>query len=192
MYKKYNFPLNLFLILENVNASIFSSKYLLPNHFVLLLNPSWIFLLNQILKNEFFFNNSHLVEMSAIDSLNYNNLVPDTELFLKKNRIVLFYIYYVYFLKLKLTVLTFYNFAKPKQIASVDNIFKNASWLERETSEMFNVAFNLKRDSRKLLLDYSKNEAPMLKNFNTDGLSDVFYNFFEDQVTFHNNDLVEL
>lgn len=57
---------------------------------------------------------------------------------------------------------------------------------------MFNVAFNLKRDSRKLLLDYSKNEAPMLKNFNTDGLSDVFYNFFEDQVTFHNNDLVEL
>jgi NADH:ubiquinone oxidoreductase subunit C len=57
---------------------------------------------------------------------------------------------------------------------------------------MFNVTFSFKKDARKLLLDYSKNEAPMLKNFNSDGVSDVFYNFFDEQVTFHNNDLIEL
>jgi NADH:ubiquinone oxidoreductase subunit C len=57
---------------------------------------------------------------------------------------------------------------------------------------MFNITFSFKKDSRKLLLDYSKNEAPMLKDFNSDGLSDVFYNFFEDQVTFCNNEVVEL
>lgn len=98
----------------------------------------------------------------------------------------------MYYLKLRLTVVTFFNFNKSEAITSIDNIYKNASWLERELGEMFNVPFSFKKDMRKLLLDYSKNEAPMLKNFNSDGVSDVFYNFFEDQVTFHSNDLIEL
>lgn len=192
MYKKYNFPLNLFLILEHMNVSVYSSQYQLPNHYTIFSNSSWIYLLNQIIKNEFFFNNSYLVDISGVDTLKYNNLTPDSELFLKKNRILIFYIYYIYFLKLRLTIMTSYSFNKVNLISSIDNIFKNAHWLEREVSEMFNINFKFKKDSRKLLLDYSKNESPMLKNFNSDGLSDVFYNFFDEQVTFHNNELVEL
>jgi NADH:ubiquinone oxidoreductase subunit C len=192
MYKKYNFPLNLFLILEHANISVYSSKYLLPNHYTLFINSSWLFILNQILKNEYFFNMSYLVDISGVDALKYNNITPDVNLFLKKNRILIFYMYYIYYLKLRLTVTTFYNFKKLTPIKSIDNIYKNAHWVERELGEMFNIAFSFKKDSRKLLLDYSKNEAPMLKDFNSDGLSDVFYNFFEDQVTFCNNELVEL
>ena len=175
-----------------MNVSVYSSQYQLPNHYTIFSNSSWIYLLNQIIKNEFFFNNSYLVDISGVDTLKYNNLTPDSELFLKKNRILIFYIYYIYFLKLRLTIMTSYSFNKVNLISSIDNIFKNAHWLEREVSEMFNINFKFKKDSRKLLLDYSKNESPMLKNFNSDGLSDVFYNFFDEQVTFHNNELVEL
>jgi NADH:ubiquinone oxidoreductase subunit C len=64
--------------------------------------------------------------------------------------------------------------------------------LERETSEMFGVNFYNKKDIRKLLLDYSKLENPLLKDFSVEGVSEVFYDFFEDQVVFINNDSVEL
>jgi NADH:ubiquinone oxidoreductase subunit C len=57
---------------------------------------------------------------------------------------------------------------------------------------MFGINYTFKNDIRKLLLDYSKNENPMLKDFPCEGYSDVFYNVFEEQVTFHANDVIEL
>jgi len=57
---------------------------------------------------------------------------------------------------------------------------------------MFGVNYDFKLDIRKLLLDYSKNENPMLKDFPCEGYSDVFYNVFEDQVVFNNTDVIEL
>jgi NADH:ubiquinone oxidoreductase subunit C len=57
---------------------------------------------------------------------------------------------------------------------------------------MFGVNYTFKNDVRKLLLDYSKNENPMLKDFPCEGYSDVFYNIFEEQVIFHTNDVIEL
>jgi NADH:ubiquinone oxidoreductase subunit C len=57
---------------------------------------------------------------------------------------------------------------------------------------MFGVNYSFKLDIRKLLLDYSKNENPMLKDFPCGGYSDVFYNVFEDQVVFNNTDVIEL
>lgn len=91
---------------------------------------------------------------------------------------------------MRFTIFTSYN--NNETIRSIDSIFKNANWVEREFGEMFDIKFNNKRDMRKLLLDYSKNEAPMLKNFDVSGLNDVFYNFFDEQVNFIKNDVVEL
>ena len=85
-----------------------------------------------------------------------------------------------------------YNFYKKNRIASIDKLYKNASWVERETSEMFGINYYNKKDIRKLLLDYSKVENPMLKDFPTEGFSEIFYDFFEDQVVFSNNDSIEL
>jgi len=85
-----------------------------------------------------------------------------------------------------------YNFYKKNRVASVDKLYKNASWVERETSEMFGINYYNKKDIRKLLLDYSKIEHPMLKDFPVEGFSEVFYDFFEDQVVFSNSDSIEL
>lgn len=89
-------------------------------------------------------------------------------------------------------VFTTYNNNNLSKITSVDKIYKSASWLERETGEMFKISFNLKTDTRRLLLDYSKQENPLLKDYPTEGFNDAFYNLFEDQVVYNNSTVVEL
>jgi len=64
--------------------------------------------------------------------------------------------------------------------------------LERETGEMFKISYNFKTDTRRLLLDYSRQENPLLKDYPVEGFSDAFYNFFEDQVVYNNSTVVEL
>ena len=79
-----------------------------------------------------------------------------------------------------------------KKIKSIDNIFISLGWLERETSEMFKITFTNKIDIRRILLDYTKNENPLLKGFPSEGYNDVYYCFFNDQVVFTTNNTTEL
>lgn len=192
MYKQYLFPMHMFLILEKASVLFWSSKTLVPNHFVVLLNSKWFYLLNQIFKNELFFSSSVLIENTAIDTRFYNKCSSEISLFFKKNKLLVSYSYYFLLTKLRLTVfLNLKNDYKP-YLWSVDKIYKNANWLERETSEMYGLLYYWKNDARKLLLDYSKMENPMLKDFPCEGIQDVFYNFFENQVVIHKNEVVEL
>jgi NADH:ubiquinone oxidoreductase subunit C len=57
---------------------------------------------------------------------------------------------------------------------------------------MFKISYGFKTDTRRLLLDYSKQENPLLKDYPVEGFNDVFYNFFEDQVVYSNATVVEL
>jgi NADH:ubiquinone oxidoreductase subunit C len=57
---------------------------------------------------------------------------------------------------------------------------------------MYGFFFSLKKDGRKLLLDYSKIENPLIKDFPSEGFYNVFYNFFFNQVTTIKNEVVEL
>ncbi len=192
MHKKYTFPLTLLLLMNNCKAIMFTSKFLVPNHFFIFINENWLYTLNQILKKEISFFNSTLLDISAVDTLRYSNELKGVNNIFKKNRLLVYLLYYIQSLKLRLTVVTFYKNINLSKIKSIDNIFKNANWLEREAGEMFGINYTFKNDIRKLLLDYSKNENPMLKDFPCEGYSDVFYNVFEEQVTFRANDVIEL
>lgn len=57
---------------------------------------------------------------------------------------------------------------------------------------MFGIKYTLKTDVRCLLLDYTKQENPLLKDFPCEGFNDVFYNFFEDQVVVNTATIIEL
>jgi len=191
MYKKYIFPLQIFLILEKMNILFWNSKSLTPNSYICLLNYKWFYTLNLILRNELFLNNSMLIENTAIDSRFLNNN-EKLNIFFKNNKILNFYLYYFFNLKLKiLFLINLKNNYKP-YLYSIDKIFLNANWLERETSEMYGILYYFKYDMRKLLLDYSKLENPMLKDFSSEGIQDVFYNFFENQVTLNKSEIIEL
>ena len=190
MQKKFDMPMQLFIIMEKVNPVIYTSEVLIPNHFIVYISKNYLFLLNLILKNEFFTAKSTLVENSAVDTLNYTNITNNTSI-LSKNRIFIYYIYYLYTLKMRLTIVIS-NAESSTGIKSIESIYRNANWAERETSEMYGIFIKNKKDSRKLLLDYTKDENPLLKDFPTEGTNDIFYNFFEDQVIFEKNTIVEL
>ena len=192
MYKKYVFPLQIFLILEKMNILFWNSKSLTPNSYICLLSYKWFYLLNLILKNELFLNSSFLIENTAVDTRYMNGVNNKINLFFNSNKVLNLYSYYFLNLKLKIIFLiNLKNNYKP-YLYSVDKIYKNANWLERETSEMYGVLFYFKHDIRKLLLDYSKLDNPLLKDFSSEGIQDVFYNFFENQVTINKSEIVEL
>lgn len=192
MFKKYQLPISIFVVFEKLQCLSWSSKSFQPNSFFIYSNHNWLYGLNIFFKNEVFMNNSMLLEVSAIDSKNFNKFNKNVDFFLKKNRIILFYVFYFLTIKLKIILLTSNNPNLKSKVTSIDFFYKSASWLERECSEMFGVYFNNKKDIRRLLLDYSKVENPMLKDFPSEGYNDVFYSFFEEQVTFTKNDVVEL
>lgn len=189
MQKKYNLPMQLFVILEKINPTIFTSEVLIPNHFIVFLDKNYFFLINLILKNEFFCSKSTLIETSAVDTLMYTKINNQIPIF-SKNRVFLYYIYYIYTLKMRLTIILNTNFNYG--VKSVDPLYRNANWVEREASEMYGIFYTNKKDSRKLLLDYTKDENPLLKDFPTEGTNDIFYDFFEDQVIFEKNNTIEL
>lgn len=147
--------------------------------------------MNIFFKNEVFFSNSTLLENSAIDNKKNFDFLKKFQVFFQNN-ILLFYMYYFFTLKTKIVLFTTYNNNGLHKIPSIDKIFKSAGWLERETGEMFRVSYDFKTDTRRLLLDYSKQENPLLKDYPVEGFNDAFYNFFEDQVVYNNSTVVEL
>lgn len=176
----YKFPIQLFVIFETAKPIIFTSQFLLPNHFCFYLPASWLYFMNFMMKTELFFTKGFLIDSSAVDTKNYNqewftNIYKQTPASL-----FLFSSYYFYYLQIKMSVFTFYNSAVTANLLwSVETIYFNANWLERETAEMFGVFYLKKLDNRILLLDYSKNENPMLKSFPCEGFFETYYNFFE-------------
>jgi len=187
MLKKYKFPLSIFVVFEHTNVSIYTSEHLTNNHYVMMIDKSWYEGMNLFIKNELMYGYSTLTEISAIDTLKYDTIFPETENN-TNNRFILYNIYYMYLLKLRITLVYLTN----KNIPSIDKVFKNANWLEREVAEMYGINYTNKKDCRPLLLDYSKNENPMLKDFPTEGEYDIYYNFFENKLTYIKNEFVEL
>ena len=179
---KNNSPVKLFLILEKSKAIIWTNKTMDENTNVMWIDSTWYKLLNKIIKYESSFHNTWLTEQSIVDNL-FNSIFYN-----KISRLTLFNVYYSYYLKSRTIILT----NTLNNLDSVDRLFKNANWLERESSEMYGMDFFNKSDSRKLLLDYSKIESPMLKDFSSEGVKDVFYDILDNQVTILNADTVEL
>lgn len=196
MQKKYMQPIQLFIVFEKINTKLWLSKKLNINHSLILIPQNWFYAINVFLKKELFLNNISLIENTAIDTSNYNlnaNNYAEHNLlnYFYKNNIILLYNYYNYFCKSKITFFIVLN-NLVKSIDSVDRLFSNANWLERETSEMYGINYKWKTDTRKLLLDYSKIENPMLKEFQSEGNQDTFYSIFENQVVTLKNEVIEL
>ena len=66
------------------------------------------------------------------------------------------------------------------------------SWSLREVKEFFGLNSLQVNDARNLLLDYSVNTNPLKKIFPTQGLEEVYFNFYTQQVCFVNANFIEL
>jgi NADH:ubiquinone oxidoreductase subunit C len=183
--------MQLFIVFEKISIQSWTSKINKPNFFFIFISQKWFNSINEFFKFELNFSNSFLIDSSAIDMTNYKN----TTFFNKinfNNSLIIFYIYYFYFLKIKISLFYISNTFTKNELISIDKIYLNSNWIERETAEMFGLNFYFKKDVRKLLMDYSFIENPLLKSYPTEGRVDVFYNFFEDQVIANFNESIEL
>jgi hypothetical protein len=96
---------------------------LTKNHSVCLVDQNWYFGINAFLKNEIFFYQSTLSEMSFVDTVKYTKIIPDVEIFNKSKRFLLFNVYYLYTLKFRLTLMVY----SEKNLPSIENIYKNSN-----------------------------------------------------------------
>lgn len=67
-------------------------------------------------------------------------------------------------------------------INSISELFPNASWLERELSELHGLLFTNKKDTRNLMLQYGDISAPFRKSSPSIGLRELFYDSINDKV----------
>lgn len=186
------FPLQLFLILEKTSCKMWINKTLEYNNFNLFISQKWFINIIQILKCELFASYSTLIEHTIVDMSNQKSDYLGINLFNSINRFMFNYNIYIHNMKVRLIFFLLNDNSKNYTLNSIDSYYSNANWLERESSEMYGIFFYLKRDLRKLLLDYSKLENPMLKDFPSEGLNDVFFNFFYNQIYINKNEVVEL
>lgn len=191
MISHYKLPMQLFIIFQHVDPIVYTHDSLSSNHYVIIIPNQYIYNFSSVLKNEVFFNTNYLAEISAIDTLKFSKFIPEVDLFFSKNRIIIFYIFYMYFLKIRLSFFTFFN-NSDLNICSIEQNYSNAMWLEREVSEMFQINFTLKKDNRNLLLDYTQNEHPMLKDFPCEGYKDLYYDFIEENLVYVDHNYIEL
>ena len=103
MIKKYQFPINLFIIFEKLNSIIYTSETLTSNHYVCVIPVSYFKSINFFLKNELTANSATLLEASAIDTKNYSEIFEEIDIIFNKNNMLLYYVYYLYLTKTRIT-----------------------------------------------------------------------------------------
>ena len=68
----------------------------------------------------------------------------------------------------------------PNPLNSISEVFPNASWLEREVSELHGVVFSNKKDLRNLMLQYGDTTVPFQKSSPSIGYKEIFYDSVTD------------
>lgn len=118
-----------------------------------------------LFRNSSVFSSSIFLDLSAFERPNMVDSVAFS----------LFYLFYIPLLGIRISL----NFVvgQKKTVKSMASCFQALEWAEREVSEMLGIKFLLKKDSRKLLLDYSFVGFPLLKHFPVVGLVELTYNF---------------
>jgi NADH-quinone oxidoreductase subunit C len=151
---------NFILILVN----IFYIKYIISSvikyaFIVLLLNIFYYYNFFIDLKNSMILNFESLVDFT---SLHYPDILNEIEL----NYFILSY-------KLNLRFILKIFMKKEDLIISLNKIFINSTWLEREVWDMFGVKFIFHNDLRRILTDYGFLGHPLLKYFPLSGFYEL-------------------
>lgn len=83
-------------------------------------------------------------------------------------------------------------FINNNQLYSLETLYNNSNWMERELIEFLGINFINKLDTRNLLLDYNILINPLLKNFPVEGIQELYYNFQTNTLDYINTEFIEL
>jgi NADH:ubiquinone oxidoreductase subunit C len=70
----------------------------------------------------------------------------------------------------------------PTSATTVEDLFYNANWAEREVSEMSGLFFSSKNDTRNLLMPYGEFFHPLKKVSPSIGLFELYYDLVSDLI----------
>jgi len=187
VFYKYTFPIYMYIFFKNIPSQIYYNKSSSKNTLVSYIPNNYLYNIIKLFKNDLFLSTSYVSEATAFDYYkNINFLYNNHNSGLVYN--VNIYNYLTNTRYLFLTNISQYD----NSVRSLDSIYLNLNWVEREIGEMFGIFYKFKLDSRKLLLDYSKQEYPLLKTYPCEGYNEVFYSLLDNQVIFNKNEIVEL
>jgi len=176
-------PLQLAIVLDQSNLNIFTLQSSLYGCYCINIHEIWNTVAVNQLFNDVLTADSYLTECS---SWNPTTNIDDI------NSSVVYYLFFLNYTKNKLLLLINVKQHRLPSIQTIEPLFLNSSWLEREMSEMYGIIFLNKNDSRKLLLMYSVTEHPMHKSFPCSGYNESYYSVFEQQVVSVQTSLIEL
>jgi len=185
----YKFPLQIFIILEKMPVTFFTSDALPSNNYVIFLPKPWKTSFITVLKYETATCLSFMVESTMIDTYNYDLFFREDIYNFELARFLRIDNYYSLFNRVRYTTI---EATSKTPVLSSSFLYKNAVWLEREFLEMYGGSINSLYDTRNLLLEYSFTDSPLVKTYPTEGFVDIYYNFFTDQLSYVNHDYVEL
>ena len=175
----YRFPLGLFLVFSNLKLIVWTSvedtKF---DYYIAVPNES-VFDIVLYIKKHIFGNQSYVLDLTTYAPC--NNL-PANAVSYKEGLYINIISVYLYHSRLRLHLVSLADCNYP--LKSLDSIYKNMNWLERESSEMYGLSNYSKGDSRKLLLNYFDNNAPMRKSYNSSASYEVYYDFLDAQVQY--------
>lgn len=131
-----------------------------------------------------------LVDSTIVDSYDFSFFSKEENLYVNTTRLLRLDNYFSLQNKVRYTIIEGESTRSPFLTSS--GMYKNAVWLEREFLEMYGALLSTNADTRNLLLEYSFTANPMLRTYPTEGYSDVYYDFFSDQLCYVQHDYVEL
>lgn len=139
------------------------TKYALNRQlFKICITNNLYFIINLYLKFVSWSKNIQSIELFSYMNLYFKNIFNISIFFLSQFQ--LYFIIVIFLQKQK-------NF-----LISVESLFFNFWWLERENSEMLGIFYEIKIDTRNLLLEYFNFFHPILHIFPSYGFFEYFFN----------------
>lgn len=78
------------------------------------------------------------------------------------------------------------------KLNSLNFIYPNSGWWEREVWDMFGIFFNDNNDLRRILTDYGFEGFPLLKTYPVEGFVELHYNTVERTFNYNTIELAEI
>jgi len=134
----------------------------------------WTTTFLQLLTNETQYNSIQIIEMSAY-KLSKKSSLNNTDIMATNNQSTLMVFYII---KSKSSYINLFTpLLHSTKVKSLETIYNSQNWVERELSEMFGITITGSSDTRKLLLDYSSTDFPMLTELTSyEDTNAIFYN----------------